>query len=104
MVPNKTHNVDDLLATAIEREWIIATEAAINAASNVSMHAVVARYTQAPDITYGEALQAIADCNAVAKVLLDNGYDAITIELGARYLHDEAADASAEENESENRS
>ncbi|WP_296010328.1 HEPN domain-containing protein [uncultured Adlercreutzia sp.] len=90
VVPNKTHNVDDLLATAIENEWLAATETAIDAASNVSMHAVAARYTQMPDITRGEALQAIADCNAIAKLLADNGYDFVQIEVEASYLHDES--------------
>lgn len=87
IVPNKTHNVDDLLATAIDNGWVSATEDALMAASNVSMHAVTARYTQAPDITSGEALQAIADCNTVADLLVDNGYDAVVIELNANYLH-----------------
>ena len=92
-VPNKTHNVDDLHAAAIERGWLAATEEAINAASNVSMHAVIARYTQAPDITCGEALQAVAYCNTVAKMLVENGYEAIVIDLGAKYLHDEVGEA-----------
>ena len=40
-IPNKTHNVDDLLATALDNGWLSATETAIDAASNVSMHAAV---------------------------------------------------------------
>ncbi len=98
VVPNKTHSVDDLLATAIEKEWLEASEEAINAASNVSMHAVAARYSHTPDITRGEALQAIADCNTVCEMLMDNGYDGIVIQVSAAYLRDEAGDVNSTEN------
>lgn len=58
-------------------------------AINISMHAVAARYSQMPDIDRGEALQAIADCNTIARSLTANGYDSAEIEVNAHYLHEE---------------
>lgn len=83
MVPNKTHSVDELLAGAIEQGWLVADETAIDAATNVSMHAVAARYTQMPDINKGEALQAIMNCNVIAAMLENNGYDNIQVNVAA---------------------
>ena len=53
------------------------------------MHAVAARYSQMPDIDRGEALQAIADCNTIAKSLAENGCDSVEIKVEAHYLHEE---------------
>lgn len=54
-VPPKTHAVDDLLAEAAEKGWVAPTPEAITAASNIAVHAVAARYTDAPGIGKGEA-------------------------------------------------
>ena len=61
IVPSKTHSVDELLSKAIDSGWLSVEPQVIDAAINISMHAVAARYSQMPDIDRGEALQAIAD-------------------------------------------
>lgn len=73
IVPSKTHSVDELLSKAIDSGWLSVEPQVIDAAINISMHAVAARYSQMPDIDRGEALQAIADCNTIAKSLAENG-------------------------------
>ena len=35
------------------------------------------------------SLQAIADCNTIAKSLAENGYDSVEIKVEAHYLHEE---------------
>ena len=71
IVPSKTHSVDELLSKAIDSGWLSVEPPVIDAAINISMHAVAARYSQMPDIDRGEALQAIADCNTIAKSLAE---------------------------------
>lgn len=89
IVPSKTHSVDELLSKAIDSGWLSVEPQVIDAAINISMHAVAARYSQMPDIDRGEALQAIADCNTIARSLAENGYDSVEIKVEAHYLHEE---------------
>ena len=89
IVPSKTHSVDELLSKAIDSGWLSVEPPVIDAAINISMHAVAARYSQMPDIDRGEALQAIADCNTIAKSLAENGYDSVEIKVEVHYLHEE---------------
>ena len=78
-VPPKSHDVGDLLSKAISEKWISATPEAIQAAIDLTLYAVAARYETTPDISLGEASKAIKDCNVVAKMLRDNGYESISI-------------------------
>lgn len=88
-VPPKTHAVDDLLAVAAEKGWLVPTSKAVEAASGITVHAVAARYTDAPDISKGEALRAVADANVIADMVSAAGYDAVRIESAAHLLRDE---------------
>lgn len=90
VVPPKTHAVDDLLALAAEKGWIELTPEVIEAASSLTVHAVAARYTDAPDIGKGEALRAVIDANTVAAACAAAGYDAVQIESEAHLLRREA--------------
>ena len=96
-VPGKTHSVDELLSSAIEAGWLQVEPKVIDAAISISMHAVAARYSQAPDINRGEALQAIADCNTIASSLAENGYDSISIKADAHYLRGEECEDALDE-------
>lgn len=87
-VPPKTHALDDLLAMALEKGWLVAKPDEIDAASSLSAHAVVSRYTQSPEIDAGEALEAVVDCNLLSGMAERCGYAAISIHLPGRYLHD----------------
>ena len=49
IVPSKTHSVDELLSKAIDSGWLSVEPPVIDAAINISMHAVAARYSQMPD-------------------------------------------------------
>lgn len=97
IVPSKTHSVDELLSKAIDSGWLSVEPQVIDAAINISMHAVAARYSQMPDIDRGEALQAIADCNTIAKSLAENGYDSVEIKVEAHYLHEEKPEVDSNE-------
>ena len=44
IVPSKTHSVDELLSKAIDSGWLSVEPPVIDAAINISMHAVAARY------------------------------------------------------------
>lgn len=79
VVPPKSHDVGDLLATAIQKGWLEAEQASIQAAIDLTLYAVVARYETTPDISLGEARKAIADCNAIAAMLEFNGQPCIRV-------------------------
>ncbi|HIY83788.1 HEPN domain-containing protein [Rubneribacter sp.] len=78
-VPPKSHDIGDLLSTAIEQAWLKASQPAIQAAIDLTLYAVAARYETTPDISIGEATKAIKDCNFVATMLADNGYEYVTV-------------------------
>lgn len=46
IVPSKTHSVDELLSKAIDSGWLSVEPPVIDAAINISMHAVAARYSR----------------------------------------------------------
>lgn len=78
-VPPKSHDVGDLLSTGISAGWFKAGEDAIQAAIDLSLYAVAARYESSPDISEGEARKAIRDCNLVARMLAANELESIEI-------------------------
>lgn len=80
-VPPKTHDVGDLLASAIDEGWLKAKPEAIQAAIDLTIYAVAARYETSPDISEGEARKAIIDCNRIADMLGSNDYECIRIDL-----------------------
>ena len=100
VVPPKTHAVDDLLAAASEKGWVKASSEAVQAAHSLSMHAVVARYAECPDITRGEALQAVAHANVMADMVGASGYDVVRIESDIHLLRQEG-DASKPDSDSD---
>ena len=100
VVPPKTHAVDDLLAAASEKGWVKASSEAVQAAHSLSMHAVVARYAECPDITRGEALQAGAPANVIAGMVGASGYDVVRIESHIHLLRQEG-DASKPDSDSD---
>lgn len=79
-VPPKTHDVGDLLSNAIDEGWVKATPDAIQAAIDLTIYAVAARYETTPDISGGEARKAIQDCNRIADMLSTNDYEFVCIE------------------------
>lgn len=79
LVPPKSHDVGDLLSTAIESGWLKASSESIQAAIDLTLYAVAARYETSPDISEGEARKAILDCNCIAAMLAQNGCEAVTI-------------------------
>lgn len=81
LVPPKSHDVGDLLSTAINSGWIEASSESIQAAIDLTIYAVAARYETSPDISEGEARKAVLDCNRVAEMLADNNCDHILIAL-----------------------
>lgn len=83
-VPPKSHDVGDLLSTGIAAGWFKADEDAIQAAIDLSLYAVAARYESSPDISEGEARKAIRDCNLVSRMLEANGLESITIDVTSR--------------------
>jgi HEPN domain-containing protein len=88
-VPSKTHAIDELVAQAIKVGWLSAQPDELDAAADLGMYAVVARYKTSPNMDAGEALNAIADCNKVADMVERFGYPVVRIAVAARYLHDE---------------
>lgn len=97
-VAPKTHAVDELVGYAVERRWLSEdARDCLPAAAGLSQHAVLARYTQTPDIGRGEALQAIADYESIARRLESEGYDIVPLDLAVSYLHDEGEVESAED-------
>lgn len=78
-VPPKSHDVGDLLAKAIQQGWLTATPESIQAAIDLTIFAVAARYETSPDISEGEARKAIQDCNLVAGMLETNEFDFLKI-------------------------
>ncbi len=90
-IPPKLHDIGKLLSKAIENGWLTCDKSSVEAAVHLSAYAVAARYESAREIGKGEAIQAMADCNAIAKMLKANGYEVILIKTDAHYLHDEEA-------------
>lgn len=87
--PPKIHDVDKLLNAAIENKWLTATKEEMQAALNLTIYAVMARYESTPEISKGEALQAVIDCNEVSAMLRRNGLGYIDIDVNADYLHNQ---------------
>ena len=88
------------LAAASEKGWVKASSEAVQAAHSLSMHAVVARYAECPDITRGEALQAVAHANVIADMVGASGYDVVRIESDIHLLRQEG-DASKPDSDSD---
>lgn len=80
-VPPKAHDVGDLLSTAIDEGWLKASPEAIQAAIDLTIYAVAARYETSPDISEGEARKAILDCNRIADMLAANDYEFVQITI-----------------------
>lgn len=94
-VPPKSHDVGDLLAKAIDAGWVKATAESVQAAIDLTLYAVAARYETSPDISEGEARKAIRDCNLIADMLANNKYECVRIEIGPTQPHGECEVAAA---------
>lgn len=83
VVPPKSHDVGDMLAKSMAAGWIDAGDEELKAAVDLTLYAVMARYETSPDISTGEALKAIKDCNAIASMLDRNGCPFVAIRMGS---------------------
>lgn len=91
VVPPKIHPIDELLDLCSEKGMLSPTPDQIRSAQRLSVHAVATRYDNAFDIDKGEALEAIADCNAIADMLEQAGFQPVRINVEARFLRDDTA-------------
>lgn len=92
VVPPKIHPIDDLLNLCSEKGMLSPTPDQIRSAQRLSVHAVATRYDSALDIDKGEALEAIADCNTIADMLEQAGFQPVRINVEARFLRDNAVE------------
>lgn len=88
IIPSKTHDLVELLDQLVKESTFNVNGDCIEAAARLSRHAVVSRYTFTFEVKEGEALEAVADCNVIAKTIGNNGFDFIEIGSSARHLDD----------------
>lgn len=91
-VPPKTHHVAHLVTLCQSEDMFVPTAEQMQSALRLTSHAVTTRYDEEIDIGKGEALEAIADCNAIADMLEQAGFQPVRIDVEARFLRDDAAE------------
>lgn len=87
----RTHDLVHLIELAQEKRWLTCSKREIEAAMALNDYAVAARYEFAPEVGEGEALHAIAHCNAIADLVRRNGFPSLGIDSCARVLGDDSS-------------
>ncbi len=87
-VPERTHRLEALLDRTIESGWLSADSDEVGATLFLSAYATKFRYVTMREAEKGEALQAVASCNAIADMLSRQGYRSVSIRTSAGFLHD----------------
>lgn len=74
-----THKVDHLLSITRDRGWLDFPDEYIRKGSFLAGFATSTRYATAKDISEGEVVEAIRDHDEIARMIIENGYQAILI-------------------------
>ena len=75
--PEKTHNVRKLVSHAMDEGWVERDEQLLRDLVRFTEFNTSTKYATGPDVTKGEALEAVAVCNNVAGLLARSGHDAL---------------------------
>lgn len=89
IIPPRTHDLLLLLDYLVDKSAFNIDKPTIEASSRLTRHAVASRYSFSREVGVADALEAVSDCNVIAKTIGDNGYEAILINSTHRYLRDE---------------
>lgn len=89
VLPRHTHNLSDLLGMATERGWVQASKRDIYAAEFLAAYGTKLRYVILQESEYGEAVEAVLECNQISDMLRRNGYEYFPIRTSSHFLRDE---------------
>ena len=80
VVPDQTHKIDSLVKELATAKNIALNQEVIEAATDLTYHAVSTRYAFTRECDGGMALTAIQNCNVIADFLSANGFESLHIE------------------------
>lgn len=90
--PPWNHDVRSFLRKAMNNGWLEVTDEELSDSLDFKFFSTAGKYEMEPDITRAEALEAIAACNKISKMLERNGYIGLQINIPALFLHDQSLD------------